>query len=150
MSARKKTFTRKRPVALTITAAAIVVLFLVRLYQFFAPLIQSGFFKEGATAPLWQGWWFTSSGSLIFLSFSYLLLSLAGIVVLIGYLRLRRWSWVLLMIWTGGSLFISLLDYFFSHPNYIVMASNVIIAFALNIKTVRDLFGIGSVDGHPA
>ena len=62
------------------------------------------------------------------------MLSLAGIVVLIGFLRLRRWSWVLLMVWTGISLVISLVDYFYSHPNYAVMASNVIIAFALNLS----------------
>ncbi len=62
--------------------------------------------------------------------------------MLIGFLRLRRWSWVLLMAWTGISLVISLVDYFYSHPNYAVMASNVIIAFALNLPDVQRIFGI--------
>jgi hypothetical protein len=63
-------------------------------------------------------------------------------ITLIGFLRLHRWSWVLLMTWTGVSLVISLVDYFYSHANYIVMASNVIIAFALNIPDVQRMFGI--------
>ena len=57
-------------------------------------------------------------------------------------MRLRTWSWVLLMAWTGLSLVISLVDYFYSQPNYAVMASNVIIAFALNIPDVQRVFGI--------
>jgi hypothetical protein len=54
---------------------------------------------------------------------------------------------VLLMTWTGISLIISLVDYFYTHPNYIVMASNVIIAFALNIPDVQRIFGVRRDDG---
>ncbi len=89
----------------------------------------------------------TALGNAILSSATYLVLSLAGIVVLIGFLRLRRWSWVLLMAWTGVSLIISLVDYFYSHPNYAVMASNVIIAFALNITDVQRIYGIRRDDG---
>jgi len=48
------------------------------------------------------------------------------------------------MAWTGISLVISLVDYFYSHANYAVMASNVIIAFALTIPEVQRMFGIRS------
>ena len=81
-------------------------------------------------------------GNMLISSVTYLVLSITGIVVLIGFLRLHRWSWVLLMAWTGVSLVISLVDYFYSHANYAVMASNVIIAFALNINDVQRIFGI--------
>jgi uncharacterized membrane protein len=60
---------------------------------------------------------------------------------------LKRWSWVLLMAWTGISLVISLVDYFYSHANYAVMASNVIIAFALNLPGVQRVFDIRRTDG---
>ena len=86
-------------------------------------------------------------GSELLSSATYLVLSVTGIVVLIGFLSLRRWSWVLLMAWTGVSLIISLLDYFYSHPNYLVMVSNVIIAFALNITDVQRIYGIRRDDG---
>jgi hypothetical protein len=76
-------------------------------------------------------------------------LSIAGVIVLVGFLRLKRWSWILLMAWTGASLIISLVDYFYSRPNYIVMASNVIIAFALNMTEVQRIFGIRSDDVSP-
>jgi len=142
MAKRKKSDKKKRPIAVTVIAVAIVVLFLVRLYQVFEPLIRNDVFRNGITSPLLAGWKLTPLGNAILSSATYLVLSLAGIVVLVGFLRLHRWSWVLLMAWTGVSLIISLVDYFYSNPNYLVMASNVIIAFALNITDVQRIYGI--------
>lgn len=148
MAKRKKSFRKKGPVAVSVIAMAIVVLFLIRLYQVWKPLYRLHFLRDGFTGPLVIGVRLTTYGTLIVTSAIYLILALAGIVVLIGFLRLRRWSWVLLMAWTGVSLAISLLDYFYSRPNYVVMASNVIIAFALNITDVQRIFKIRS-DGEP-
>ena len=142
MEKRKKSDTRKRPVAVLVVAVAIVVLFLIRLYQFFEPLIRNGVFKHGIIVPIFNGWKVTAFGNILITSIVYLVLSLTGIVVLIGFLRLRRWSWVLLMVWTCTSLIISLVDYFYRNTNYVVMTSNVIIAFALNINEVQHIFGI--------
>jgi len=147
MPRRKKSDKKKSPIAVSIIAVAIVILFLIRLYQVYEPLFGQNVFKNGISGPLFIGWRLTSLGSAILSSITYFILSLAGIVVLIGFLRLQRWSWVLLMAWTGASLVISLVDYFYTHPNYAVMASNVIIAFALNIPDVQRIFGIRSKDG---
>ena len=147
MAKRKKSDKKKNPIPVTVIAVAIVVLFLVRLVQFFDPLIRNRVFVNGITGPLFTGWKLTTLGSAFLSSATYLVLSLAGIVVLIGFLRLHRWSWVLLMAWTGVSLIISLVDYFYSHANYTVMASDVIIAFALNINEVQRIFGIRRDDG---
>jgi len=147
MPRRKKSDKKKLPIAVTVIAVAIVILFLIRLYQVYEPLIRQNVFKDGLAGPLFTGWRLTSLGSALLSSLTYLVLSLAGIVVLVGFLRLRRWSWLLLMTWTGISLVISLVDYFYSHPNYAVMASNVIIAFALNITDVQRIFGIRRDDG---
>jgi len=147
MTKRKRSYRRKSPIAVSIIAMAIVVLFLIRLYQVYEPLFRQDVFKNGITGPLSAGWRLTPLGNAIFSSVTYLLLSITGIVVLIGFLRLRRWSWVLLMAWTGVSLIISLVDYFYSHANYAVMASNVIIAFALNINDVQRIYGIRRRDG---
>jgi hypothetical protein len=147
MAKRKKSDQQKRPIAVTVIAVAIVILFLIRLYQVFDPLVRNNVFRNGITSALITGWNLTPLGDAVLSSANYLVLSLAGIVVLIGFLRLRRWSWVLLMAWTGVSLIISLVDYFYSHPNYAVMASNVIIAFALNITDVQRIYGIRRDDG---
>jgi hypothetical protein len=147
MLRRKKSDRKKRPIAVTVIAVAIVVLFLIRLCQVYVPLLEQNVFKNGIAGPLFSGWRPTTLASALLASVTYLVLSLAGIVVLIGFLRLRRWSWVLLMTWTGISLIISLVDYFYTHPNYIVMASNVIIAFALNIPDVQRIFGVRRDDG---
>ncbi len=142
MAKRKKSDKNKRPIAVTVIAVAIVALFLIRLYQVFEPLIRNQVFINGITGPFFAGWKLTVLGSALLSSATYLVLSVTGIVVLIGFLRLRRWSWVLLMAWTGVSLTISLVDYIYSHANYLVMASNVIIAFALNINDIQRIYGI--------
>jgi hypothetical protein len=148
MQKRRKVWTRKRPIAVTIVAWAIVLLFLVRLYQVFEPLIRMHVIENGLTSPLIVGPGITPLGWAVLTSVSYLILSLVGIVVLIGFLRLHRWSWVVLMAWTGVSLAITLVDYFYSRPNYIVMASNIIIAFALNQADVQRIFHIRMDQGE--
>jgi hypothetical protein len=147
MTKRRKINKKKRPIAVIVIAIAIVVLFLIRLFQFFRPLIIEHVFQSGINGPLITGWKLTGIGSALISSASYFILSVTGIVTLIGFLRLRRWSWVLLMAWTGISLVISLVDYFYSHANYLVMTSNIIIAFALNITDVQRMFGIRRDDG---
>jgi hypothetical protein len=144
MPRRQKSDKKKSPIAVSVIAAAIVLLFLIRLFQVYEPLIRHNFFRDGIHGALFNGASLTPLGSDLLSAGTYLALSLAGIFVLIGFLRLQRWSWVLLMVWTGISLVISLVDYFYLHANYAVMASNVIIAFALNIRDVQRVFGIRS------
>ncbi len=150
MAKRKKSYRKKSPIAVTVIAIAIVVLFLIRLYQVIEPLVHEQVFKNGIVGPLVKGWQLTDMGRAMVSSVSYLILSAAGIVVLIAFLRLRRWSWVVLMAWTGISLVISLVDYFYSRANFAVMASNVIIAYALNMTDVQRIFKIRRDDGQAA
>lgn len=142
MQRRKKIWTRKRPIAVTIVAWGIVLLFIVRLVQVFEPLVRMNVFEHGLSGPLIDRFWPTPLGSAILTSAVYLGASLVGIVVLIGFLRLRRWAWVALMAWTGASLAIGLIQYFYSDPNYVVMASNAVIALALNQVEVQRIFHI--------
>jgi hypothetical protein len=132
----------KRPIAVTIIAWAIFILFLVRLYQVFEPLVTAGIFEKGLRGPLVEGLWLTTQGGAILTSAVYAFLSLSGISVLVGFLRLQRWSWIVLMVWTAISLTVSLLAYFYQQPNYIVMASDTVIAFALNQADVQRIFKI--------
>ena len=90
MSRRKKSDQPKRPAAISVIAIAIMILFLIRLYQVWQPLFRLGVFQNGFTGPLLIGWKFTSLGKHLLSSLTYFVLSVAGIVVLIGFLRLRR------------------------------------------------------------
>jgi len=139
----------KRPMAVSIVAWAIVVLFLVRLYQVFEPLVNAGVFEHGIDAQIINGIFLSPLGNAVLTSLSYLVLSLAGLVVLVGFLRMCKWAWVVLMVWTCISLTITLIDYFYSQANYVVMASDVIIAFALNQSDVQRIFGIRTDEGEP-
>jgi hypothetical protein len=151
MQQRKKVWTKKRPIAVTIVAWGIVILFVVRLVQVFQPLIRMHVLQNGLAGPLTDGLRLTPLGQAVLTSAIYLLASLVGIVVLIGFLRVRRWAWVVLMAWTGASLAIGLIEYFYSHPNYLVMASNAAIALALNQTEVQRIFQIRiEQDDQPA
>ena len=142
MRRRRKASTKKQPIAVTIVAWGIVVLFVVRLFQVFEPLIRMHVLDDGLITPLTSGLRLTPLGAAILTSAGYLTLSLIGVVVLIGFLRVHRWAWVVLMAWTGTSLVIGLIEYFYSRPNYVVMASNTIIALALNQVEVQRVFRI--------
>jgi hypothetical protein len=139
---------RKRPAAVTIVAWTILVMFFVRLYQVFEPLAASGVFEKGITEPMFAGGWFTAFGIAMLTSITYAALSISGIVVLIGFLRMKKWSWVVLMVWTGISLTITLFDYFYNEANYIIMASDTVVAFALNQADVQRIFGIRTDPGE--
>ena len=150
MRERKKVWKSKRPIAVTIVAWGIVLLFMVRLYEVYPPLMRMDLLKYGIQGPFMHGIRLTPVGNALVVSASYLLQVLVGIVVLVGFLRLQRWAWVMLIVWTGVSLMISLLDYFYSRPNYIVMASNVIIALALSQSDVQRIFKIRTDPNEPA
>ena len=142
MEQRKKVWTKKRPIAVTVVALGIVVLFLLRLFQVFEPLVRMRVLESGVNGPLIDGMRATPVGAVVLTSAGYLVLSMIGVVLLIGFLALRRWAWVVLMAWTAISLLIGLIEYFYSDPNYAVMASNAIIALALNQVEVQRIFQI--------
>lgn len=142
MQRRKKVWKDKRPVAVTVVAWGILILFIVRLIQVVQPLIETEILRRGLHGPLVVGMHLTPLGSAVLTSAVYLAASIIGIVVLIGFLRLRRWAWVVLMAWTGASLAVGLIQYFYSDPNYLVMASNAVIALALNQVEVQRIFQI--------
>jgi hypothetical protein len=134
---------KKRPLAITLIAWAIFVLFLVRLYQAIEPLLEAGIFQNGLSGPLLnENLRLTTLGGTLAMSAPYAFLSLSGLIVLIGFLRMKRWSWIVLMVWTTISLTVSLLGYFYDQPNYIVMASDTIIALSLNQTNVQQIFKI--------
>ena len=141
MPKRKKRWS-KRPPAISLVALAIMLLFIIRLYQVIDPLVESEVLQKGVYGPLLLDGHLTHLGETMFTSISYLLLSLAGLIILFAFLRMYRWSWVVLMGWTAISLMITLLNFFYGDPNYLVMASDVIIALALNQTEVQRIFGI--------
>jgi hypothetical protein len=139
---------RKRPIAVTVVAWTIFVMFLARLYQVFDPLMSAGVFQHGINQPLYEGLRLTPYGIALSTSAVYAALSLTGIVVLIGFLAVKKWSWIVLMVWTALSLTITLFDYFYGDANYVIMASDTVVAFALSQSDVQRIFGIRTDPGE--
>ena len=149
MRKKNKKAGEKRPVAVTVTSIVIVILFFIRVYQAVTPLVGAKFYQYGFSLPIFWNGNLTEYGKTVLVSFAYLLFAICLVIVLIGFLRRKKWTWVFLMTWVGISLIVSLIDYFYlREPNYMIMASNVVIAFALNQSDVQRIFGIRSDSGE--
>jgi hypothetical protein len=149
MGRKKNRMREKRPIAVTVIAIVIVVLFFVRIYQSVKPLIEEQVLRNIYTAPIFLDGVLTPHGKAVLESLLYLILAIGLIIVLLGFLKMRRWSWVFLMTWVGFSMIVGLEDYFyFGTPNYVIMVSDVIIAFALSQSDVQRIFGIRSDTGE--
>jgi hypothetical protein len=146
---RQKSSHEKRPAEVTIIAVAMLGLFIARLYRVISPLVEQDVFRTGLGGPLFANGALTPLGWDMASSAFYLLLVVALALTLIGFLRLRRWSWLVLMVWTGFSLAYALWQYFLGQPNYLVMASDTVIAFALSQRDVQLVFGIRSAGQEP-
>ena len=144
MFKRRRTKGKKRPIAVTVIGTAIVVLFVVRLYQVFKPLYGAGLLQgEFIGQPLFASMTFTEAGKAMLEGIFYFSLAVGLVVVLIGFLRMHRWSWVMLISWVCISMVVGLVDYFyFGDPNYVIMASDVVITFALVQADVARIFGV--------
>lgn len=143
---------KKRPIAVTIIVLLLVGEILLRLYWVGHYLIDNKIWVTGIPWPLWGSSWLTVAGSEFATSAFRLLWLLVGIAVLIGLLRIRRWSWIVLVVWTGISLSVGILHYFyradypFNPSDFAVLAADMVLVFALNQADVQRIFQIRSDD----
>jgi hypothetical protein len=149
MAKKKKSPGIKRPIAVTVTAVVITVLFFVRIYQAIKPLIEEKALRTALVLSIFVNGDLTPHGKAVVESLLFLVLAIGTMILLIGFLHMRRWSWVFLMAWIGVSMVVGLVDYFyFGEPNYVIMVSDVIIVFALSQSDVQRIFGIRSDTGE--
>jgi uncharacterized membrane protein (DUF2068 family) len=58
-------------------------------------------------------------------------------LIIIGMWQMKRWAWLLVMIFTGVNLTFTLFRYFNDDPDYLSMLINVAVAFYLNDRNVQ-------------
>jgi ABC-type thiamin/hydroxymethylpyrimidine transport system permease subunit len=71
-----------------------------------------------------------------------ILLAAFALVLLFSMLRMRRWAWIALMLWSIGGMLVNLILYFYGHPNYLNMCLMVVIVFSLAQGEVLAALGI--------
>jgi hypothetical protein len=146
---------RKRPIAVTIIVLLAIGEILLRLYWVIHYLLQTRIWVNGFPWPLWEAQAPTGAGLDLAAAAFRLLWLLVGIAVLIGLLRMKRWSWVMLVFWVSVSLSIGILHYFyrstsvFNLSDYAVMAADMVLVFALNQSDIQRLYGIRRDDVEP-
>jgi hypothetical protein len=145
---------RKLPIAVTIIALLAVGEIVLRLYWVTRTALHLDLFAGVLPAPLWAAGGPTETGVELGVAAFRLLWALIGIAVYIALLRMRRWSWVVLVVWVGVSLTIGILRYFyrevgnFGLSDYLVMTADMVLAFALNQSDVQRIYGIRRDDAE--
>jgi hypothetical protein len=139
---------QKRPIAVTIIVLLVIGEILLRLYWVVQYALQTKLWLNGMPWPLWEAGWLTDAAMQLAANAFRLLWLLVAIAVLIGLLRMRRWSWVALAVWVGISLSVGILHYFyrsisdFTQSDYAIMAADMVMVFALNQLEVQRIFGV--------
>jgi hypothetical protein len=139
---------RKRPIAGTIIVLLTLAEILLRLYWVVHYVLVNKVWQQGLPAPLWLASAPTPAGLEFATSAFRLLWLLIGTGVLLGLLRMKRWSWVMLVFWASVSLSVGILHFFyrswsaFTASDYAVMAADMILVFALNQAEIQRLYGI--------
>jgi hypothetical protein len=145
---RGKNRRRKQPIAVIIIALLLVFEVLLRLFWVANTGMHLHILENGFPGPWWGAGRLTATGAEMGVAAFRLLWALVGIVVLVGLLRMRGWSWVLLMVWVGFSLAVGVLHYFyhgnwaFSASDYVMLAADMVLAFALNQADIQRIYGI--------
>jgi hypothetical protein len=152
--AKRKSNKKKRPIAVTLIALVTLAMILLRFFWVSQTVLDLKLVQNQFSLALWDSNGLSDAGLVFIYGVARMALGLVGIIVLIAFLRMRRWSWVALVIWVGFSLTIGLVRYFFSKPgnftgaDYFVMATDTVLAFLLNQADVQRIFGIRSDIGE--
>jgi hypothetical protein len=154
--ANRKGNRKKRPIAVTIIALIAIGEILLRLYWVVRTAVEYKIWEKGFPWPLWESDGLTRAGSDMSLAAFRLIWLVMGLVVLIGLMRMKRWSWVTLMVWVGISLTIGIIRYFyrdasgFGPADFAVLTADVVLVFVLNQSDVQRIYGIRRSDVEPA
>ena len=144
---RKGRGRRKRPIAVTLAGSIALIVACFHIYHGvnqIQPLVAFPF----ETA------FFSSNSSLGFILHSWraiieIFLAILALFVLLNFFRLRRWSWIALVVWVTINITVDLITYFYALANFFSMLVNVIVAFSLLQSEVQIIFSIRKSDeGH--
>ena len=137
---RKRNLTR--PPSISVAALAVLVSVLIYIARVVLDLKQAG----GGVGLLRSEWLLdgrlTSWGQAGVFGVLQILLAGFALLLLFSLLRMRRWAWIALMLWSIGSLLVNLILYFYGHPNYPNMFLMVVIVFSLAQGEVLAALGI--------
>ncbi len=133
---------RKRPVAVSIVTVIGLVFSLASIALAVMVLWWGGVWESAKEGVLVQGIDLTPLGSELAQALYDLAVGLGTLILLWGFVRMRPWAWISLLVWLGMGLGVQLVRYFYGDPNYVRMVLAVAVVFALNQAEVQEAFGI--------
>ena len=147
---KQNTGKKKRPIAVVIISLLLLAMIGLRVYWVYGAALAYDLFNGWTNIPLWQNGPTQAAMDLAVGAFR-LSWAITALVVLIGIYKMKRWGWVMMIMWVGTSLIIGLVRYFNSatlySSDYFVMATDTVLAYILNQTDVQVIYGIRSSDG---
>ena len=93
--------------------------------------------------------WFSTQGFDTFVSLLAAPIVVISLVAGIGILNLKRWAWVVLMLFLVAALLLNLIRSYFQAPEFALMLIYAALALILNQPDVRQAFQIGRPSHEP-
>jgi len=147
---KQNTGKKKRPIAVVIISLLLLIMISLRVYWVYDTALVYHLFNGWANIPLWDNG-LTQAAMDLALGVFRLSWAITALVVLIGIYQMKRWGWVMIIMWVGTSLAIGLVRYFNSatlySSDYFVMATDTVLAYILNQTGVQVIDGIRGSDG---
>ncbi len=134
---------RKRPVAVTIVGTIALFMAIVSFFLGIASIWNTGIVVESQQQQLViVSSRLTPEATALVFAVYELVAAAVTIVLMWGFLRLRFWAWISVMVWVGLGLAVQITRYFYGEPGYLRMFLYMLLLFALNQVEVREAFGL--------
>ena len=133
---------RKRPVAVSIVTVIGLVFSFVSIALALVVLWWGGVWESAREGALIQGIDLTPLGGALVQALYDLVSGVITLILVWGFVRMRSWAWISLLVWLGMGLGVQLVRYFYGDPNYLRMALAVAVVLMLNQAEVQEAFGI--------
>ena len=136
----------KRPIAVSLAGITALAVAAFHIYHGLNQLMQLGALTGGLMVPAFD--WWRESSRLMLRSEIEILLAVVALFIILNFLRLRRWSWVALVLWVTINLIVDLETYIYAEANFLSMIANVIVAFSVLQSDVQVIFGIRKTEAE--
>ena len=136
----------KRPIAVSLAGIIALAVAAFHIYHGLNQLMQLGVLTGGLMVSAFD--WRQESSRLMLKSGIEISLAIVALFVILNFLRLRRWSWVVLVLWVTINLIVDLETYIYAEANFLSMIANVIVAFSVLQSDVQVIFGIRKAEAE--
>ena len=137
MDARAGAPRHRFPVAMIVVALILVIQMVSYFITAITSLFSLGVVGSGLAAQFIGQGTLTEAGREAAVSGFTLAFGVVALGILVGFLLRKKWAWTVGMSWAAVALALGLINYFQGQPQYLSMATGVVLMLALNSTVVK-------------